>query len=415
MRNLLRWTPVVLALCTAVVIGRPVGIRAEAAADPHAYFKALIARADAWKSYSFRDPAQLEQYKLARNITSWVTYDPTRDLHQRRQDAAKIVVPDFDTAVFATLAQPLTAAATSIVLADSTAPLTTSMTHKRAIKIDDEIVVVVRASGEPIVNNTINVLRGQNGTTVGTHAAGQPVFRSHSSLPNQVRVPLGTSDGHTYLFTWDGFFTESFLYSRTGIGNYKTFTFSSVKGEKWLEINTRFDGETLTVPYDATTDIGAAGARTYNKIGGGPDWLATDGNHTGPNVLSTSMLRPQVGELNLKPNTWVRYWVLVDQRANDYDRVSMWVADETRDPVRIFDNIQLSVRPNSGFSVDEFWLEFGSSANELEPGRGPMTAYARNFVALRDVSNPTSLMVRPDPAAPIPTVPSAPRNLRIVR
>ena len=40
-----------------------------------------------------------------------------------------------------------------------------------------------------------------------------------------MRLPLGTEDGHSYFFTWDGYWTDSYL--GAGRFNHKAFQFSS--------------------------------------------------------------------------------------------------------------------------------------------------------------------------------------------
>ena len=57
-----------------------------------------------------------------------------------------------------------------------------------------------------------------------------------NTVPNNVELPLGTSDGHTYLFTWDAYWTDSYLNS--GLTNHKTFNF--ISGGVWLEPGARY-------------------------------------------------------------------------------------------------------------------------------------------------------------------------------
>jgi hypothetical protein len=60
-------------------------------------------------------------------------------------------------------------------------------------------------------------------------------------------------------------------------------------------------------------------------------------------------------------------------------------------------------------------LEFNTSTDTyLRLDERDLVSYVRNFVALRNVSNVASLLVRPVPgAAPLPG-PAPPRNVRIV-
>jgi len=75
----------------------------------------------------------------------------------------------------------------------------------RGIKIDDEILTVIRPArfGEQFADNDTSVLvnRGQFGTAQAAHAPDATVQISQNNLLNQLRVPLGTADGHTYLIT----------------------------------------------------------------------------------------------------------------------------------------------------------------------------------------------------------------------
>jgi hypothetical protein len=118
----------------------------------------------------------------------------------------------------------------------------------------------------------------------------------------------------------------------------------------------------------------------------------------------------------------VRFFLLLRQRANDYDPVDMWIADERRDPVQVLMNVPVSVRPTGGTpnSIAKFWIEFNSSNDDLfRTDSRDLVAYVRNFVALRDVRDPRSVLVRPVPGSlpappgPAGPGPSPPTNLRI--
>jgi hypothetical protein len=90
MRRLILGILVVLAVGVVALVGSPVIAET---IDPHAYFNALVGRADHWKSYSLRDQAQLDLYKAARSLPPAVTYDYANDPDPRKQDAAKVVIP----------------------------------------------------------------------------------------------------------------------------------------------------------------------------------------------------------------------------------------------------------------------------------------------------------------------------------
>ncbi|WP_448988039.1 hypothetical protein [Luteitalea sp.] len=271
----------------------------------HAYFDDLVARKDHWKSYSLCDPKQLHTlanggYSRCNKCDLAVTYAYAEDRDARRQDAARLVIPE------------------------------------------------------------------------GTN-----------SLPNQVRLPLGTENGHTYLVTWEAWYGAEFHRDRSGIRTFKTFQFSSnsPRDSLWAEVRTRISQAT-------GTDIGLVDMRAY---GGGK---RDKGRAFGPSVRRAQPLEPAKGTFSLRPETWTRYWWQIQQRADDFDLVSLWVADTERGPVQLIDNLELNTygQPDG---VQAFWIEFNTSKEEMLPNRGPLVAYVRNVVVLRDPGDLTPLLIKP--------------------
>ena len=316
--------------CAAAAAARS----ADSARKAHAYFEALVARPDCMLAYSLRDQAQLDKYKHAKSAPAAITYDPAGDRDPRHQDAAKLVVP--------------------------------------ANKV---------------------------------------------SLRNQLRLPMSTADGTTTLVTWDAWFGAEFRYETTGISTYKTFQFTSPGSEKkWFGVRTRFKqteekqarriaqgGASNGAPGDEKPQPGG-GARPRLRqrnlakgVAGGGDgpigMVDTRGSAArphGPNVTKATPLAPQVGSFAIRPETWTRYWVLIDQRANDFDLVSVWVADENHDPVQIIDGLQFTVRE----SVGSFWFEYNTS-DKLKTGLPERVGYVRNVAILRNAKDVASLLQRP--------------------
>lgn len=388
--------------------------------DPHAYFNALVARGDHWKSFSLRDPGQLDHpknggYANSNSVPLSVTYSPSTDPDPNRQDAAKLVIPAFS---------PSTTLSAAIGPSDLFIPLTalnkSLWSQGRAVKVGSEIMVVNRPSGTVIEGNLLPVFRGQHGTTPTSHISGSTVHFSQNSLPNQVRLPLGTSDGNTYLFTWDGYWTSSYV--RSGLSNHKAFQFSSGGDSLWLEPQTRFDGggsEGKPAGFDPDIHVAGIEARSYANPGGTANWAETDGNSLGPGVTNNQPIAPRTGSFILKANTWTRFWVRVHQRANDYDSMDMWVADENTGPVHIYANIPLSVKPFGSIpnSIVKFWLELNTSTTGFARGdERDLVAYMRNYVALvNPPSNVSSLLLRPSSHGLVPIAgPFAPKNLKII-
>jgi hypothetical protein len=268
-------------------------------------------------------------------------------------------------------------------------------------------------------------------------AAKIVVAAEKTSLSNQVRLPIGTSDGTTTLVTWDAWFGKEFRFENTGIGQYKTFQFSSPGDRLWCEVRTKFRQDEARNARRARTGThggrgtdsrmdGAQSAATgqtdersrQDPPGGGkgknrrraeaPSPAKTDGRASsdigvvdvraygksgvmlGPNVAKGAPLAPQAGSFTIRAETWTRYWMLIDQRADDWDLVSLWVADENHDPVQLVDGRQLNVKR----SVDLFWVEFNSSGH-AKKGVGDRVGYIRNVVMLRNVRDVKGLLQRP--------------------
>jgi hypothetical protein len=315
----------------------------------HAYFDTLIARPDCWKAYTLRDNDQLKQYANSKAKSQRVTYDFANDTDPRKQDAAKLVVP-----------------------------------------------------------------------------AGKV------SLGNTVRLPIGTEDGTTTLVTWDAWFGKEFRFENTGISNYKTFQFASPADRIWFEVRTRFkqdkaqnvkraararepggrkDGGTsnsqgaASEPPPAQEPLAKkkrdpAEPRPAQSSSGNGDRVAigavdargydNKGTTLGPNVLRGAPLSPQAGTFIVKAETWTRYWVLIEQRRDDWDLMSLWVADENNDAVRIIDRLQFAVKG----SVDSFWLEYNTSSKG-KAALGERVGYVRNVAMLRNARDVEGLLVRP--------------------
>ncbi len=408
-----------------------------AVVDPHAYFTSLIARRDHWKSFSLRPQAGapiespyygnqllrrgLGGYAASNNIIlgTWITYDYAGDTDRRKQDAAKVVIPalspDGVTGV-GTLTSNITATTNPIRITDGGGPLYNA---RRAIKLDNEILTIVDPDGRegPLrdfdsTTGLAYVQRGTYGTTAAAHSAGAVARVSINTVPNAVRLPLGTSDGHSYLFTWDAYWTDSYLQS--GLTNHKAFNF--ITDRIWLEPQANYGGGTgagRIATFNKETDVAAFQVRLYNNLNGPVVWALDKQTYAGPQVTGNEPLSPQLATFTIKPNRWIRFWVLIDQRLNDYDNVDVWIADEVTDPIQT--HRQLPVSASKG-KINEFVLEFNTSTDLYVRGdTRNLIAYVRNFVALQDVRNPISLLERPIAGAVSEArTPAPPRNVRIV-
>lgn len=421
------------AVATGVVAACVASVPAQQAVPPHAYFESLVSRADHWRSFSLRSAAQLARpkdggYANSNSGPLAVTYSPQTDPEPNKQDAAKVVIPPFQEEPVTKLASAVTSTALTLPMSDlggDVTKVTTSFNAKgRQIKIGNEIIII-DTNVTPLDRSTGFVTvsqRGAYGTTAAAHSAGALVALGGNSLANQVRVPVDSHDGATWFFTWDAYFTDSYL--DNGIGNFKAFQLSSDESI-WLEPQTHFDGGSpRPAGYDPLAHVAVTGRiRSYNKLAGGAMYAANDENkvgYLGPGVTNNNPIQPNSSEFFLlHPNRWTRWWIRIEQRANDYDIMDAWMADEQNDAVQVYSAIPVSVRTRNGVdSINSFYVEFNTSTGVLAPGRTKdfrdLVAYVRNIAILRNPpADVSALLVRPGATQAVPR-PSPPQNLKIL-
>jgi hypothetical protein len=403
-----------------------------AAVDPHVYFNTLVARRDVFKAYSLRPVAgqpitspyyekQLllpkeQGYAGGNSSGYWITYNRDADSDAHAQDAAKVVIPPFVPPYISgvgTLATPINAQSNPITLLNGYGPLYNI--NRRTVLMDNELMEIYDPDGSgvlPPFDRTTGVLyvkRGVGGSAAASHNAGAVARYSTNTVPNTIRLPLNTTDGHVYFFTWEGYWTDSYI--RTGLTNHKTFNF--ISDGIWLEPNTSFGGGSGTAKvsgFNPDTDVAAYQIRSYNKPNGPSVWSLATEDYVGPGVTSTEPLGAQLSKFVFKPNRWVRFFVRIEQRANDYDLVDTWIADEATDPIPIHRQMNVSVREGK---INEFVVEFNTSTDMFTRGNTrDLVAYVRNFVSLQDPGDISDLLQRPNSDGI--SRPGAPRNVRII-
>ena len=428
---------------------------------PHDYFNGLVARPDVFtvngvpRAFSLRPVAgapitspyyekQLQSkgaggYRSTNTCygspdIARVTYSPQTDTNLYRQNAAKVVIPQW--------CEDVTSVATAINSTQNWIPLTTVETwprRERSIRIDNEVMTIDRPCDtcSHMDGNKVYVRRGTFNTTAVSHAAGAAIDYSANSLATQLRLPIKTpsNSSNTYLFTWDVYYTDSFLQAgvyNASLNAHKTFQFGSGNdpdpGEIWIEPRIRYDAghNCCVVPgFNPNIHVGAVDVRAYNQPGPGPaNWTLSDGNTLGPNTTRDPLRHitsPAMdGYFLVSPNRWTRFWMKLEVRVNDYDYLTLWVADEATGAVKLLDNMPVSLPVNGATtpnSVDSFWLELNTSVDSItRPDFRDWVAYFRNVVVLKDPLDIPTLFVRPvgGDAGPITiTVPGAPVNLRI--
>lgn len=211
------------------------------------------------------------------------------------------------------------------------------------------------------------------------------------SLPTQVRLPIPDHRPQSVFVTWDAWFGLEMAYGHAGIGRFKTFQFASPQDRIWTEVRSGFiEAAQQRLGMLAMVDI-----RQY----GGDDGIGP-GTFRGPFKVNginygQSAPGPMQDEFFVQAETWTRYFVLFEPRADQTAAFSVWIADTQRDAVQMYDGILL--KPNAVGYWPSFWLEYNTSTNQIPADRGPLVGYVRNVAMLKGLSplEATTLLERP--------------------
>ena len=136
------------------------------------------------------------------------------------------------------------------------------------------------------------------------------------------------------------------------------------------QTRTRFDGASFggTPGFDGTKHIAAIDHRAYNVLGGTDTWVPVEQTPNnrgffGPLVTKEGPVTPFVSHFIVEPNTWTRFWIQIQQRAQNYAIVNSWVADERKGPVHILRDTLMTVWPTG---IEQFWFRVEHVAECLE-------------------------------------------------
>ncbi len=189
--------------------------------------------------------------------------------------------------------------------------------------------------------------------------------------PDQLRPEFPTVSSGNLLLVWEAYWDNGFLGDLGGLRQHKAFQLSKdgSNDARRIEIRTRFN-------FGGANDVGKIDGRGYV-------W-----NPSG------APLPGQVNDFFIAPDTWTRFWAYVDFDRREF---SLWVSDETRGPVQLFDALDYN---NMSGGLDNFWFEFNSSQNS-GPGR-TLYIWGRHFAALKDVSNVAEFLIKGSPVRPNP-------------
>jgi hypothetical protein len=206
---------------------------------------------------------------------------------------------------------------------------------------------------------------------------------------DQVRHQFPSVNSGNALFFWEAR-AESYWASDgsvDGVETYKAFQLSNAGN---LTLEPRFRFAHVNLPYVARTDV-----RTYGSVERGPADSVTG----------------QTGEFRILPDTWTRFWMLLDF---DNNRLSYWVGDENRPTVAILNAVPYnwSAAYGSGFKFDQFWFEFNTSQSRSSSEEAYF--WGRNLVILKDVEDALSIVELGSNGIDADVRPNPPTNVEVV-
>ena len=122
-------------------------------------------------------------------------------------------------------------------------------------------------------------------------------------------------------------------------------------------------------------------------------------------------VQPLLARYLVQADTWTRFILHRSQEADGYDYWSLWVVDEHRPAVQLYDRIAMVAEPKLHY----FEFEFDSSQMR-SPDLPPEWLFGRNQLTIAGLTNVAPLLVAPMArVVPPPPALGAPSNLRILR
>ena len=237
-----------------------------------------------------------------------------------------------------------------------------------------------------------------------------------ASVPGsyQLRFPMTPKhDSGTLLLTWDVFYTREMFTNRGGVTNYKMFQLLMNGSSQWTNVVTLSRGS------DALGYVGSSNDSPRTAMETGyihPAMFRREPlTNSGPGAVTQ---HPDSGQFNVAFGKWTRYWWEIKlnvpytefpeweaeyaaqygamfpnpktQSAGAWNMMSLWIADEDRDPVR-----QVYRAPLWGGGSTTDWINsfnlfrFEMNTSQSQAVRtGDMIAYFRNVVFLKNYDLP---------------------------
>lgn len=241
-----------------------------------------------------------------------------------------------------------------------------------------------------------------------------------TSLKSQLRISIPAHHPQNRYLSYDIFWTDDFLYSKTAIDRFKGvlqiagpkdamhwpihayFKLANEKPWNFPQhsqygpfVNTPFVNPAMGMLslYDYGTTRGGVNSRLPYNV---PDTSANRRNYGGEALgpRDTSVISGGA-EFGVRPNVWTRYTAFFERDpAHDKPsytpplhayKFSLWLSDEDRPAVRLYDQLVIYKPQNSAGGWVQLWLEMNASAqpwmiDKINAGRGPLVAYTRSWL-----------------------------------
>ena len=192
------------------------------------------------------------------------------------------------------------------------------------------------------------------------------------------RVTMG--GGASALIVWDFKIGSSLAWQGEGfLEQFKAYRFDYAGGEFYMAVKHDYQRA-------ARQGRGIAEMFVSSKM-----------TFLGPGTTNSNseILEPRLTEFYVEPDTWTRYWMFFDGAIGGAEPVelSVWAADENREPIHIYDRILVNTPEGTG--MDEFRFEFNTSDGMVL--NDTTYNWSRNLVVLKgvDLDSVRTLLVRP--------------------
>jgi hypothetical protein len=214
------------------------------------------------------------------------------------------------------------------------------------------------------------------------------------SIPGnqQLRMPIQIGSG-SVMVTWDFWFGPEFRTNIGNIDNYKIFQHRQRDDSRWWTHVVRFKNASapneVATPYDTLSAgrlniPGLTKSKPYTPSGAGA--LGANSYAVNASVWTRwwSLVEFDVPSSDSRWDAWKSQSPAAAQLSGTWDMVSLWVADEQRDAVRLLYRVPASVDTQ----LASFDFEFNTSNRPSQTG--PLVGYGRNVVVLHNYKFPTA-------------------------